>query len=259
MTGCDNLNTWNRDHSRLADIVVEIKNILECGWNVPEDEQSKKQGANDNASHNSSNIGTGESTVDDQNFNQEFNPSSDEAGLCSSATGVSTGTSMALSSISPVVPQEFEKLKELSDEQLMRLLDDEVAFELFVKELDIGMDVKKMKESVERGNLDRARTNLSREVELSDLHTRVNELQDKVQVEIARYNGKLEKYSEKYTMSGVDIRKQLEEASNEVDLASENLGEDFVNGSKRMQDFLGEYTEQRERFHSLQAKLSALT
>ena len=115
-----------------------------------------------------------------------------------------------------------------------------------------------MKEAVERENLDKARSNLRREKDLNELYTKVNELQDKLQVEIARYNGKLEKHSGKYTAPEEVVRKQLEEASNEMDLKSEDLGEEFVNGSKPMQDFLGEYIDMRERFHSLRAKLDAL-
>jgi hypothetical protein len=50
----------------------------------------------------------------------------------------------------------------------------------------------------------------------------------------------------------------LEDSSNTIDLSSEDLGEEFVNGSKPMQEFLKEYTEMREHYHSLRAKLDAL-
>ena len=55
------------------------------------------------------------------------------------------------------------------------------------------------------------------------------------------------------------IRNQLEDASNTIDLNSEDLGEEFVHGSRPMQEFLKEYTEMREHYHSLRAKLDALS
>ena len=133
VTGCENLNNWNRETSRLANVVIEIKNILECGWNVPED---AKNNSNQAASTIGNNSGGGTTnTIDDRNVNQDFSPSS-EGPVSSSSGTVSTGTStQAPSILTPDIPQQFEKLNDLSDEQLMRLLDDDVAFDLFVKEL----------------------------------------------------------------------------------------------------------------------------
>ena len=256
VTGCDNLNNWHRETSRLADVVIEIKQILECGWNVPEDKRNDRQ----EVTLMDSNAGGGATTsIDDRNVNQDFTPSSAGASSSSSAT-VSTGTSTkSVPALLPDIPQDFEKLNDLSDEQLMRLLDDEVAFDLFVKELDIGTDVKKMREAIEKENLENARSNLTREKELTDLHNEVSVLQNKLQVEIRAYNEKLEESSKKYTLSGEEIRNQLEDASNTIDLNSEDLGEEFVHGSRPMQEFLKEYTEMREHYHSLRAKLDALS
>jgi hypothetical protein len=249
VTGCENLNKWQRETSNLSDIVLEIKNILECGWNVEGFEPPPSVGGDELAGDNVETIGGGAS--------EPVRETTD--------TSISTSTSAAateLNQFSPDIPTEFAKLKELTHEQLVRLLDDEVAFKLFVKSQEkaeqSSSDMNKMRQAMEKSSLATARANMAREGELTALHGEVGQLQDRLQIDVARYKAKLDQYTSEHTLSEAVLRKQLDDKANELDLLSEDMGEQFVTGAKPLTEFLKDYYELRVTFHSLCAKQAAL-
>ena len=89
------------------------------------------------------------------------------------------------------MPSEFPRLQRLTDVQLARLLDDDVAFEVFVAEEEGDVDMKKMQQTISANNVKIARENLSREAGLSKLHKDVNALQDELQLEMQKYEESL--------------------------------------------------------------------
>lgn len=252
VTGSNILNMWDsrtKGSLSLADAIIEVKDVLECGYelNDPSQATSGINGINNRlaALENPGNV------YISSNQNQQEPP---EPAHLTTDSGARTSSN----SFTPDIPSEFPKLEELTDVQLMRLLDDEVAFDLFVEEQHNEDDMTRMRKNISLNNVKAARKNLSKEGDLTTLHDEVNQLQDVLQVELAKYDEKLSVYSKDHTLNRADLVHQLEKLADEIDMESEGVGDLFVNGETPMAAFLKEYMQKRTRYHALNAKLEAL-
>ena len=72
-----------------------------------------------------------------------------------------------------------------SNMQLMRLLSDEVAFDLFRKDQCSDHGMAKLRSQFWQRNVERAEQNLEKEPELKAIHKEVNDLQDVLQVGVS--------------------------------------------------------------------------
>ena len=249
VTGSNTLNTWDPKNSSLADAIFEVREALECGYELNEGQSSRSSG----------------SVVQQQQQQQQHlslsNPSAESANPVVETVETSVSTSennSALAMFTPAVPSEFPKLQELTEVQLMRLLDDEIAFEHFVADQEGDVDMKKMHQTICSNNVKVARDNLRREAELTKLHKEVNELQDQLQLEMRKYQESLSTFTKDHALNRDTLVKGVEKLCEDLDLESMDYGDLFVNGETPMTEFLKEYRQKRIRYHSLQAKLEAL-
>jgi len=158
VTGCTALNSWT-DASSLVNVVLEIKDTLETGWQLNYEQQQQQQQQQQGQSLTSAASRTGSGTSDPStvhwgqqqqqassilsgnggNGNVKVNDNSSPTSS-SSASSSSSSSQRNLNRSGTLVmtlaaPTHFPKLKDLSQEQLARLLQDEVAFDLFKREM----------------------------------------------------------------------------------------------------------------------------
>ncbi len=241
VVGANTLNAWDGKNSSLADAIIEVRDALECGYEL-----------------NGGNSSSGSTSVAHQQQRLSLiTPSAETINVVETSVSTADNNS-ASASLTPAVPSDFPKLRDLTELQLKRLLDDEIAFQHLVAEQEADADLKKMQQTISSNNVKAARSNLSKEAALTKLHEDVNALQDQLQLEIRKYEESLRTFTKEHTLNRDTLVKDVEKLCEDLDLESMDYGESFVNGETPMAEFLKEYRQKRIRYHSLQAKLEAL-
>uniref|UniRef100_A0A7R9YA95 VPS37 C-terminal domain-containing protein n=1 Tax=Pinguiococcus pyrenoidosus TaxID=172671 RepID=A0A7R9YA95_9STRA len=148
----------------------------------------------------------------------------------------------------PAVPAKYPLLEEMSTAEQQRLLDDEVALEAFVNELDVVKSYRQLLEDTREANLKAARGIVEREDELLTLRDNCLILQSELR-EKARAYEILAKSTE---LSEEQVEDQLQAAVVKAEEEKEDAGMRLEDGSD-VREWLEDFVEKAATFHRLNA------
>eukprot|EP01038_Epipyxis_sp_PR26KG_P011166 gene11166-14984_t len=157
----------------------------------------------------------------------------------------------------PEIPQKFPELDQLSDYQLERLLNDEVAFKVFVCNTDTIMIPRSLRDTLVESNENSAVRNVQLGEEIVGVGKTVTSLQDELKELTPKYYKSLVNANKLYVKSDEVIIQQLSKKKNELDEESENIGKTFVEGKVGMDSFLKDYLSARTKYYSIASKLTS--
>jgi ubiquitin-protein ligase len=246
VAGCASLNHWT-DTSSLSEIISEIKVVLEAGYdsNAPRNAISEVTSINpysgqaDCRQQQTQQQQTQASVLQpsqEQVIEERYEPFPD-----------------------PEIPTSFPVLNELSEEQLQRLLDDEVAFDILVQDSFKDERLDSLV-ALQTNNVVMSRENLRKDGEISELKCKVQSLQ----VELA---GLCESYQASLAVvqsndGGASISKEhilskLADKVNKLEEKSDTLGQSFMDGNTDLQTFLRDYHSLQKGIYTIKGKKRA--
>lgn len=151
----------------------------------------------------------------------------------------------------PRIPMRFSEIDELSKEEIRRILDDEDEFEAFINKLDISKQLV-----VDHSeNVAIAKTNLSNQEKLRQLHTQAVSLQKELSESIAEYEKQRREYDN--IVAKPDRREviaELNKMKKRAFSASERIADHWLDSKGDVDEFLSEFLERRKIHHIYAAK-----
>jgi len=160
----------------------------------------------------------------------------------------------------PAVPASFPELDNMSRAEMQELLDDDDKFNAFVENMSAVTTLNDLKESIFKGNVETAETNLKREEEVRSLHAEVSALQDSLKEKVEVFRELEARQAE--LCAPPDRRtviKKLTQAKKEAFDESEELASIWVDdGEMDIDEFVEKFLERRTVHHIRAAKIERL-
>lgn len=161
----------------------------------------------------------------------------------------------------PAVPSSFPELESMSLDEMRELLDDETKFTAYVSRMSAVTTLNDLRESIFKGNVETAETNLKHEEELDALHAEVSALRDTLKDKITKFRELEARQTELCTPPDKrEVIRQLAKAKREAYDESEELASEWIDGGSTMDidDFLEKFLERRTLHHTRAAKIERL-
>lgn len=160
----------------------------------------------------------------------------------------------------PIIPTQFDELRDLDREALDRLLEDTLEFQAFCNRLPVSKTLKTMATTILNDNVKAAEDNLKREAELKSLFSKAQELQKQLKQIVQEFQT-LEAKQDKLCRPP-DRRKvirELAKAKKEAFDQSEQMSELWLeNGATDVDRFVRDFLSLRKIHHKRAAKLELL-
>ena len=258
--GCASLNQWT-EASSLADVISEIKLVLEAGY--VGDGQKNARPPPTNAISEVTSIDTktlknGKS----QPVVATKKPAVGDAACTAnpSTTAAQVPTPHYDPFPAPEIPTVFPTTDNLSDEQLQRLLSDEVAFDVLLKEVFTDPRLETLA-NLRKNNYKLAKETAKKKQKLIDCKRDVEELQEELAKSCERYEASLQDVpgGERgdVSLSLEEITAQLKDKESMLEGQSDAVGQSFMDGNTNVHTFLKEYHSLQKRIYALRAKQRA--
>ena len=159
----------------------------------------------------------------------------------------------------PNIPLTYSELDSMSREEMDHLLEDELDFLSFVRNLKPNKELQKIGSSVLDENVKLAKSNLDYEDNLKQSQDEVSELQQKLKDMVSEFQ-QLEKQQNSVCAppDKRDVIRQLNKAKRQAFDESEQVAEDWVESGGDVDDFVKEFLKQRVVHHQRAAKMEIL-
>lgn len=160
----------------------------------------------------------------------------------------------------PGLPDNFSELETLTDVQLERLLNDDVALQTHIEGLNLESvsSMQSLIQQMQESNMEAVSKNLALGEELNVLDRELNREKQTLKDAITDYENDVLSARIEYAVPAEKILKELKTVRDELDESSEEIGRSFVDGSKELPLFITEYLDHRIRYHTLCTKITAL-
>jgi len=158
----------------------------------------------------------------------------------------------------PSLPSSFPELEELTVVQLQRLLNDEVALEAQVSNVEGVKQMQMLVDDMKKSNEDKARKTLQLEQDIREAKQSAEAQQAVLQQAAQQYNTHLEAVRSKSSITADQLKLDLKQEKKLLDKTSEDVGQKFVDGDLDLNSFVNEYLEKRTSYHELNAKMKVL-
>jgi Modifier of rudimentary (Mod(r)) protein len=169
----------------------------------------------------------------------------------------STTASMAVSSpVIPSIPNEFPELANLSEFQLQRLLNDDIAFGAHVDGVSKIDSLVSFRDEIIASNIRQCEETLSREEEYNCMRKTVADKQATLRSKVNDFNIQSDIQSSQFIVPTENILTHLNLLKEEKDSTAEKMAREFVEGRLDLDDFLKDYTACKTQYHALATKLS---
>jgi len=161
----------------------------------------------------------------------------------------------------PPVPSTFPSLGSLTDAQLTRLLDDDVAFKAHLSSLESVKSMAELKRTLKDGNVKSAAENLSREADLNGLYFEVIGMQGELRGKVEAFEREREKVLGPPKQPGEGEGKEdeiiaiVDRARAEEDERAEDLASEFVEGDVPVAEFVKKFKEMKTLVHQRGGKI----
>ena len=262
VAGCVSLNRWTSTSS-LADVISEIKLVLEAGYNASSGCNGGTKATNAIGMITAINPdAANDAGVQAQYPGQAHRNQQPQGQQQGRDAGKAEQESERYDPFpAPEIPTSFANIKQLSEEQLQRLLDDDIAFGLLVRESFTDARLEQLS-SLQSSNVAQAQESLKRDEGLGQKKQEVNALQAQLAGLVDTYKVKLQELA----TSGVDdsaavsrehVLAQLKDKEADLEEKSDTLGQSFMDGATNVQTFVPQYHELRKKIYSLRAKIRA--
>lgn len=234
VNGCPTLYSWNRNTSTLDEVVQDILVGLQVG-------------------------------ITTSSAMNPPPPSYDEAMDISSSlpelsgpSSSSPGPNKQRDSLSvPSIPHEFPELANLSEAQLQRLLDDDVAFQAHVSRISEVDAMISLRDLQRASNKSLAEAAVAREQELKDLRNAVVAKQELLRERVKQFVIDSDTTTSKFLMPRENIISQLNIERAEKDRAAEELADAFHQGKVDLDTFLRDYIRDKTQYYAIAAKIAS--
>ncbi|KAJ3045230.1 Vacuolar protein sorting-associated protein 37A [Rhizophlyctis rosea] len=154
---------------------------------------------------------------------------------------------------------DYPDIDSKSAEELEELLNDEIAFQIYLENLSSIKGMKQVHKELMDGNESLARRNLSKKEELESLKKTLSEQQQLFQSLRAKFDTNLKaQQDEAVRFSPTYVATKLQSAQSESDELSESIAQSFLDGKIPADDFIKQYRDTRRVYHLRAAKLERL-
>ncbi|KAJ3041449.1 hypothetical protein HK097_002272 [Rhizophlyctis rosea] len=151
---------------------------------------------------------------------------------------------------------DFPNIDTKSAEELEELLNDDLALQIYIDNLESIRGMKQVHKELLDGNESLARRNLEQQTELESLKATVAEQQALFITQRAKFDASLKaQQDESVRFSPAHIVTKLQSSLTESDDLSESISQSFLDGKVQPDDFIKQYRDTRRVYHLRAAKL----
>lgn len=147
---------------------------------------------------------------------------------------------------------ELENLTEL---QLQRLLDDDVARAAHVNALPEVKSFRSTRDHEVESATNFTRRNLQKAEELSEIENELAGLQQQLREKYGAHSKQMQSFHQEFDGDKKVMLEELKNKHYEIDDKSEEVGQKFVDGQVELGRFMEEYKKERVEYHIIRAKI----
>jgi hypothetical protein len=162
-------------------------------------------------------------------------------------------------SLTPSIPDRFDEIEQLTDEEITSLLEDERELNCFFLSLKAVQNMRQLCDDLRQSNAETATQTLATLSTIESLQSQATEQQEQLKLAIAEYEEKAKEYRElqmKYTPSA--LLHQLTQCVNEAETKTDQLTSSLLAGEMNVDEYIRIFIQEREKYHSLAARHESL-
>lgn len=157
----------------------------------------------------------------------------------------------------PEIPNAFPELRELSEVQLERLLQDSEALHAHMLSQARIDHLLSLQDDIRQSNMQQCLATMAMEQEYSANYDEYSAMQTRLKSGLKDYKERLATVSKKCSLTKTDFKKKVDKKMDRMDDESDKLLARF-SAEDSLQDFLAEYVKARTDFHVTSLKASAI-